>query len=76
MGARVILVPVGDEDGTDTVPIAHEVGNVGDDEVDAGHPLFGEHDPGVDYYDVVAALDRHHVAADFAETPERDYPYM
>ena len=73
-GARVVLVAVGDEDGADLVLVLAQVGDVGDDEVHAGHVLFGEHNPGVDDDDVVAVLKGHHVLADFAEAAQGDDP--
>ena len=50
-----------------------DVGDVGDDEVDAEHLLVGEHEAGVDGDHVVAVLEQHHVLADLAETAEGDY---
>ena len=49
-----------------------DVADVRDDEVDAEHLLFGEHEAGVDGDHVVAVLEQHHVLADLAETAEGD----
>ena len=70
--ADVVLVAVGDEDGPQLVAVLLDVGDVRDDEVDAEHLLFGEHEAGVDDDHVVAVLEQHHVLADLAETAEGD----
>jgi hypothetical protein len=48
-----------------------EIGDVGDDEVDAEEFGFGEHHAGVDDEDVVTETKDHHVHSEFAETAER-----
>ena len=70
--ADVVLVGVGDEEGPDVGAVLLEVGDVGDDEVDAEHLLVGEHEPAVDDDDVVAVLEHVHVLADLAHPAERD----
>ena len=50
--------------------ILFEIGDVGDDEVDAEKLGFGEHHSGVDDDNGVADAKRHHVHAEFAETTE------
>ena len=70
--ADVVLVGVGDEEGPDVGPAFLEVGDVGDDEVDAEHLLVGEHQAAVDDDDVVAVLEDVHVLADLAHPAERD----
>ena len=47
-----------------------QIGDVGNDQVDAEQFGFGEHHAGVDDDDVVAEAQRHHVHAEFAETAE------
>ena len=71
-GADVVLVGVGDEERLDVGLALLEVGDVGDDEVDAEHLLVGEHEPAVDDDDVVAVLEHVHVLADLADAAERD----
>ena len=71
-GADVVLVGVGDEERPDLVAALLEVGDVGDDEVDAEHLLVGEHQPAVDDDDVVAVLEDVHVLADLPHPAERD----
>ena len=70
--ADVVLVGVGDEERLDVGAALLEVGDVGDDEVDAEHLLVGEHQPAVDDDDVVAVLEDVHVLADLAHPAERD----
>ena len=68
--ADVIFVAVREHDGADVLAILLQVGDVGNDEVDAEEFGFGEHHAGVDDDDVVAEAKRHHVHAEFAETTE------
>ena len=48
-----------------------QIGDVGDDDVDAEQFGFGEHEPGVDDDNVVAPANGHAVHAEFAEPTER-----
>ena len=70
--ADVVLVGVGDEERPDLVAVLLEIGDVGDDEVDAEHLLVGEHEAAVDDDDVVAVLEDVHVLADLPHPAERD----
>jgi len=70
--ADVILVGMGDEERTDVGAALLEVGDVGDDEVDAEHLLVGEHQAAVDDDDVVPVLEDVHVLADLPYPAERD----
>ena len=72
--ADVVLVGVGDQERPDVGLALAEVGDVGDDEVDAEHLLVGEHQAAVDDDDVVAVLDDVHVLADLPHPAERDDP--
>ena len=65
---------MGDEERLDVGAALLEVGDVGDDEVDAEHLLVGEHQAAVDDDDVVAVLEHVHVLADLAHPAERDDP--
>ncbi len=47
-GAGVVFVAVGDDDAPQLVAVLEDVGDIGDDQVDAQHLLFGEHEAGVD----------------------------
>ena len=70
--ADVVFVAVGDEVGAEFVAAFGDVGDVGDDEVDAMHLFGGEHDAGVDDDEVVGGFVDHGVAADFSEAAEGD----
>ena len=70
--ADVVLVGVGDEERLDVGAALLEVGDVGDDEVDAEHLLVGEHQAAVDDDDLVAVFEDVHVLADLAHPAERD----
>ena len=66
----MVLVPVGEHDRVDALPL--EVGDVGQDEVDAQMLVAREGETRVHDDDVAAVLVDGHVLADFAETAERD----
>ena len=66
--ADVVLVAVGDEDGPDPVPVLDEVGEVGDDHVDAVHVIVGEAHSCVHHNDVAAVLVHGEVLADLVQT--------
>src|SRR5258706_2369178 len=68
--ANVILMPVGNEEATNAVKLVCEVGDVGNDEINAQHLLIWEHQPGVDDDDVFAIFDRHHVLANLAQAAQ------
>src|SRR6187397_1607605 len=70
--ADVVLVRMGDEECLDVGAAILEVGDVGDDEVDAEHLLVREHESAVDHDDVVAVLEDVHVLADLPHPAERD----
>ena len=68
----MVLVAVGEDDPLDPLRVLPQVGEVGEDEVDAGHVGVGEHDPAVDEQDPVLDLDAGAVAPDLAEAAEKD----
>ena len=68
----VVLVAVGEDDRLDVVGAVAQVGEVGQDEVDAEHLGGREHQAGVDDDDPAAVLDHGHVLADLAQSPERE----
>ena len=70
--ARVVLVTVSDDDGAELVLALHDVGEVGQDQIDPGVIVVGEHDAGIDDDHVVTELDDGHVLADLVEPAERD----
>ena len=70
--ADVVLVGMGDEERLDVGAALLEIGDVGDDEVDAEHLLVGEHQAAVDHDDLVAVFEDVHVLADLAYPAERD----
>ena len=67
--ADVVFVAVSDEDGTDfgEAILFHQVVVIGNDEIDAEHVIFGEHDAGIDDEDVVLILEGGHVFADLTQ---------
>jgi hypothetical protein len=69
--ADVVLMPVGEDDGADLGAVLDEVGDVGDDDVDAEEFIFRKHEAGVDDDDVVLPAEGEAVHAEFAETTER-----
>ena len=71
---RVVLVAVGQDDPVHPVPTVLQVGELGQDQVDAGHVGFGEHDPAVEDDDPPLDLYAGTVAADLAQSAEEDDP--
>jgi len=71
--ADVVLMPVGEDDAADFRAVLDEVGDVGDNDVDAEELFFGKHEAGVDHDDVVAVVECEAVHAELAESAERDY---
>ena len=70
--ADVVLVTVGEHDAQHLLAGLEEVGDVGDDEVDAVHLQLREHQPGVHDQELVLPLQRPHVPADLAEPAQGD----
>jgi hypothetical protein len=70
--ARVILVPVRDDDGADVVLSLPQVREVRQDEIDAEVLVAREREACVDDDDPVVGLDDEHVLADLAEAAQRD----
>ena len=70
--AGVVLVRVGEQDRLDPVGVVAQVGEVGQDQVDAGHVGVGEHDPAVDEQDPAVDLEATAVAADLTQPAEED----
>jgi hypothetical protein len=72
----VVLVAVGEDDRLDVLGAVAQVGEVGQDEVDAEHLGGREHQPGVDDDDAALVLDHGHVLADLAQSPERQHAQL
>ena len=56
----------------DTVTVFDQVGNVGDDQVDAQHVLLGKDGTAVHHDDILAILNDINIFADFLDTAQRD----
>ena len=67
----VILVAVRQDQRLDLAAARLEIGQVGDDQVDAGQIGLGEHRAGVDDDGRLPTRDGHHVQAELAEAAER-----
>ena len=72
----MVLVRVGEEHAAHLLLVLDEVGEVGDDDVDARHLLVGEAQAAVDHDDVVLLPDDGTVLADLAHATERDDLYQ
>jgi hypothetical protein len=70
--ADVVLVAVRQDDADDVLEAVADRSEVREDQVDAGLGLLGEEDAAVDDQDLAAVLERRHVAADLAESSQRD----
>ena len=68
----VVFVAVGQEHGTQRVRLREGVRKIGNDVVDAGQVVIGEHEAAVDRDEILAGLDQHHVETDLAEAAEGD----
>ena len=70
--ADVVFVAVREHDAAHLVLVFDEIGDVGDDDVDAEEFGFRKHEAGVDDEDVILPANGHAVHAKFAQTAERD----
>ena len=70
--ADVVLMAVGEDDAADHGAIFDEIGDVGDDDVDAEQFGLGEHKAGIDDDDVVLPANGSAVHAELAEASQRD----
>src|SRR5450759_4450793 len=68
----MVFVAVGDDDAAQRVLALHDVGEVGEDQVDPGVVVIGEHDAGVDDHHFVPVLEDGHVLAYPVKPAERD----
>src|SRR5918999_2033919 len=73
-GADVVFVTVREHDRANAPGTLAEIGEVGQDQVDAEVLVAREGKSGVDDENVAVGLEGGHVLADLAETPERDDP--
>ena len=71
--ADVVLVAVRQDDGANLVAVLGEVGDVGNDDVDAQQLFFGKHQAGVDDDDVILPAEGHAVHAELAQAPKGDH---
>ena len=71
--ADVILVTMSYENSAHLMSISYKVGEIGNDEINAGHILIGKsHSAIYDDY-IVSVLEKGYVLADLLQTAERDY---
>ncbi len=70
--AEMVLVAVGDDDRLDVVHAVAQIGEVGQDEVDAEHLRGREAQADVDDDDAAVVLDDRHVLADLPQPSERE----
>jgi hypothetical protein len=70
--ADVVLVTVGQHDGEHVVEPLGDVGEVGQDQVDAGLVVLGEQHPAVDDQQLAVELEDGHVASDLTEPAQWD----
>ncbi len=71
--ADVVFVTVREQDRFDLVAVFGEVGDVGDDDVDAEKLFFGKHQAGIDDDDVVLPAEGHAVHTELAEATQRNH---
>ena len=66
--ADVVFVAMGEDDGADVLLVLDEVGDIGDDDVDAEELGLGEHEAGIDDDDVVFLAEGEAVHTELAES--------
>ena len=71
-GTDVVLVAVGDEHAAQLALVLHQIGEIGDDRIDAVHVLVGEAHAAVDDDHVLAILQNGDVLADLIQAAQRD----
>src|SRR4029077_4977851 len=69
--ADVVFMAVAQEDAEHVAAAVEQIGDVGEDQVDAEHVLLREHQACVDDEDLFLPLQSPHVDADFAEAAQR-----
>ena len=69
--ADVVLVAVGEDDGAQAGRVFHDVGEIGQHQVDAGHVGAGEHEPEIDEDHVPVDLKGTTITPDLAETAQK-----
>ena len=72
--ADMVLVAMGQKYPAHPVDLVAQIGNIGDDQIDAEHVRLGKHQAAVDDDDVLAILEDGHVQADLPEPAEGDEP--
>ena len=71
--AHVVFVTVGEDGTVDAVGIVSEIGEVGEDQIDARHVGIGEHQANVDEHEAPVYLDGTAVPTNLAEPAEEDH---
>ncbi|SLI69787.1 Uncharacterised protein [Mycobacteroides abscessus subsp. abscessus] len=71
----MVFVAVGEHDRDDVVHPVLDGPEVGQDQVHTGLLVLGEQHATVDDQQLAAVLENRHVAADFADTAEREHPH-
>jgi hypothetical protein len=73
-GTDVVLVAVGQDDGHNVIEPVLDVGEIGQDEVDAGLGLLREEDTAVDDEQLAVDFEDSHVSADLAQSTQGNDP--
>jgi hypothetical protein len=66
----MVFVAVGDENAPDPVGPLHQIGNIGDNQVNTQHFFGGKLNPAINDDYIVAELQGHHIFPDFAEAAQ------
>ncbi len=67
----VILMSVRQKDPAYFLAVFNQVRDIGDDHIDPQHLLFREHQPRIDYDDIIPVPNHVHVLPDFVQPTER-----
>ena len=71
-GPDVILMAVGNEEAAQLLLTVDEIGDVGDDQIDAVHIVLGEAQAAVHDEHIVAVFEHGHILPDLIQPAERD----
>ena len=74
--ADVVLMPVREQDAADAILVLFQVGDIGNDEVDAQHFLVGKAETAVNDDDVVLIFDDGQIFADLVQSAKRNDAYF
>ncbi len=70
----MVLVRMGQHQCLDVIEPVLDMAQIGQDQIDTGFVMGGEHHPAVDDQQSAQVLENRHIAADFTDTAQRGDP--